>query len=68
MAAYTVAEPGTEYNPCTEECRHTSCVEARRRAKQRCYKCGQPIGWATRYYCYADGDLEHALCPARKEE
>ena len=67
MAAGTLPEPGTEYGPCAEPCKHTDCAATRRTAESACRYCGDPIGYERRYYLALGanaqtGPWEHASC------
>ena len=72
MAAGTLASPGTEYGPCTDDCEHRDCAYTRWQAASLCTICGKPIGYDTRYYRDAPADegtrdqysmkFCHALC------
>jgi hypothetical protein len=50
MAAGVLAEPGTEYGPCTDPCEHIDCAETRRMAAGKCRLCWKPIGYGRRFY------------------
>lgn len=61
MAAIRVPPPGTRCGPCTTECQHRDCAQARRDAAATCALCVEPIGYDTRYY-EDKGEHVHAVC------
>ena len=65
MAAVQIAAPGTEAGPCVDGgCGHAYCDDWRGMAAQCCHYCGEPIGFARRFYTSDGGwsDLVHATC------
>jgi hypothetical protein len=57
MAAGRLAEPGTVYGPCADDCAHTDCDATRSMALALCDVCGRAVGYDTRFY-----RREPALC------
>lgn len=80
MAAGYVAQPGSQFGPCVEECMHRDCDASRRAARAACMTCGKPIGYETGYFSNREYDrqgrplgehtdtLEHALCAYGRAE
>ncbi len=63
MAAGTLPEPGTEYGPCAEPCKHTDCAATREMVTATCRFCLEPIGYDRRFYREGNGSgLVHASC------
>lgn len=50
MAAGVLSEPGTQYGPCIEDCKHVDCAATRRHAAVICPDCHKPIGYGNRFY------------------
>lgn len=68
MAAGMIQWPGSEFGPCLGECSHRDCVALRALAKRSCHRCGNLIGYGTRFYVEKDGTVVHALCEERAIE
>jgi hypothetical protein len=49
MACGTIPKPGTELGPCKDVCDHRDCTASRRQANTICRKCGEPIGYDSRF-------------------
>ena len=62
MAAGILAEIGTEYGPCKEECKHRDCDLTRRMAAAHCAICGKPIGYGVRFYQLQEKDERNSRC------
>lgn len=62
MAAGVLSEPGTEYGPCAEECKHTDCKTTREMADSLCPFCEKRIGYDLRFYRLDVDGLAHAVC------
>lgn len=61
MAAGMLADPGTEYGPCSESCTHRDCAASRNQSATACRICGGPIGY--RRLFFAEGQhLVHERC------
>lgn len=63
MAAARLPEPGTEFGPCVDDCKHTDCAETRRMVAVFCHFCGEAIGY-DRSFCRSaeKSELVHEHC------
>lgn len=50
MAASRLPQPGTEFGPCENECKHIDCKQTREMAESICHFCQKPVGYETRFY------------------
>jgi hypothetical protein len=64
MAAGRLPEPGTEFGPCIEPCKHRDCLASRQMAEAICPECKKPIGYGVGFYKRhgGEGELVHAAC------
>lgn len=68
IGAISLPRPGSTTGPCEEWCEHTDCNETRRTATSICTICGQPIGYARRFFAFSDGSNTHALCLTTRDD
>lgn len=62
MATSMISKPGTKYGPCKEECEHRDCKELRLIASAVCVKCGEVIGYDSRFSKIIGRGLIHLCC------
>jgi len=63
MRPYQVGAPGNSNAPCLDEsCESPGCASARRLAKFRCARCGEPLGHGRGMIFEEDETVHHEAC------